>query len=53
MIKFWQRVIAVAEVVGGIFALTAMILAAKAGASKSAIVPGIGLDLLVLVGQLT
>jgi hypothetical protein len=48
MIKFWQRIIAVAEVVGGTLALSATIFAAKARASKSAIVVGAGLDLLVL-----
>ena len=49
MTKFWQRVIAVAEVVGGTLALSAMIFAAKAGASKSVVALGAGLDLLVLV----
>ena len=49
MRKFWQRIIAVAEVVGGILALSAIIFAAKAGASKSAILLGAGLDLFVVV----
>jgi hypothetical protein len=49
MTKVWQRIIAVAEVVGGVLALIATILAAKAGASKSAVVLGATLDLLVLV----
>jgi hypothetical protein len=49
MTKFWQRIIAVAEVAGGILALSATIFAAKAGAGKSAIVLGAMLDLLVLV----
>ncbi len=49
MTKFWLRIIAVAEVVGGVLALSATIFAAKAGASKSTIVPGAVLDLLVLV----
>jgi hypothetical protein len=48
MIKFWQRIIAVAEVVGGSLALLAILLAAKAGAGKSAIVVGAGLDLFVM-----
>jgi hypothetical protein len=49
MTKFWQRIIAVAEVIGGVLALSATIFAAKAGAGKSAIVFGATLDLLVLV----
>ena len=49
MTKLWQRIIAVAEVVGGLFALIAIILAAKAGADKSAIVLWVGLDLFVVV----
>ncbi|MEN3332228.1 MAG: hypothetical protein V7641_1593 [Blastocatellia bacterium] len=49
MTKFWQRIIAIAEVVGGVLALSATIFAAKAGASKSAVVLGATLDLLVLV----
>src|SRR5437868_14780275 len=49
MRKFWQRIIAVAEVVGGILALSAIIFAAKAGASKSAIHLGAGIDLFVVV----
>src|SRR5581483_3054363 len=48
MRKFWQRIIAVAEVVGGSLALIAILLAAKAGAGKSAIVIGAGLDLFVM-----
>ena len=48
MKKFWQRIIAVTEVVGGILALSATIFAAKAGASKSSVVLGAALDLLVL-----
>lgn len=49
MAKFWQRVIAIAEVAGGTLALGALIFAARAGAHKSAIVPGAVLDLLVIV----
>jgi hypothetical protein len=48
MIKFWQRIIAGAEVVGGSVALIAIIFAAKAGAGKAAIVVGAGLDLFVI-----
>ena len=48
MIKFWQRIIAIAEVVGGSAALIAIIFAAKAGAGKSVIVVGAGLDLFVI-----
>ena len=53
MTKLWPRIIAVAEVIGGILALSATILAAKAGASKSAVVFGATLDLLVLVAGVT
>ena len=49
MTKFWQRMIAVLEVIGGTLALSATIFAAKAGAGKSALVLGAMLDLLVLV----
>ena len=49
MIKIWQRIIAIVEIVGGTLALIAMIFAAKAGASKSVIIVGASLDLLVLV----
>jgi hypothetical protein len=49
MIKVWQRIIAIAEVIGGSLALSATILAAKSGASKPAILLGSGLDLLVVV----
>ena len=49
MTRFWQRIIAIAEVIGGVLALSATIFAAKAGASKSAVVVGAALDLLVLV----
>ena len=53
MIKFWQRIIAVAEVVGGSTALIAILLAAKAGAGKAAIVIGAGLDLFVIAAGVT
>ena len=49
MTKFWQRIIAVTEVVGGALALSATVFAAKAGASKSALILGATLDLLVFV----
>jgi hypothetical protein len=49
MTKAWQRIIAVAEVVGGVLALIATIFAAKAGASKSAVGLGVTVDLLVVV----
>jgi hypothetical protein len=49
MTKFWQRIIAIVEVIGGVLALSATIFAAKAGASKSAVVFGVALDLLVLI----
>jgi hypothetical protein len=52
MTKFWQRIIAVAEVVGGGLALSATIFAARAGAGKSVIVLGAVLDLLVLIAGL-
>ena len=52
MTKLWQRIIAVAEVVGGLFALIATILAAKAGADKSAIALWAGLDWFVVVAGL-
>src|ERR1051325_6245852 len=48
MIKFWQRIIAIAEVVGGSLALSAILLAAKAGANKSILLLGAGLDLFVI-----
>ena len=48
MTKLWQRIIAIAEVVGGSLALLAILLAAKAGAGKAAIVVGAGLDLFVI-----
>ena len=49
MTTFWQRIIALAEMIGGGLALSATVFAAKAGASKSAILFGATLDLLVLV----
>ena len=45
----WRRIIAIAEVLGGILALIATIFAAKAGASKPLILLGAGLDLLVII----
>ena len=51
MTKFWQRIIAIAEVIGGALALTTTIFAAKAGVSKSALVLGAMLDLLVLIAD--
>ena len=53
MTKFWQRVIAVIEVVGGVLALSATIFAARAGSSKSNIILGATLDSLVLVAGVT
>jgi len=53
MRKFWQRIIAVAEVVGGTLALIAILLAAKAGAGKSILLLGVGLDLFVIVAGVT
>src|SRR5581483_9567368 len=53
MTKLWQRIIAVAEVIGGSLALLAILLAAKAGAGKSAIGLGVGLDLFVIVAGVT
>jgi hypothetical protein len=49
MMKVWLRIIALAEVLGGCLALIATIAAARAGASKTAILLGSGLDVLVVV----
>lgn len=49
MTKFWQRIIAVMEIAGGILALSATIFAAKAGAGKSGVVLGATLDSFVIV----